>query len=97
MVEAQAAGCPVIAYGKGGAPEIVIENQTGLFFDQPCSDSLADAVVKFQSLSLSSSECAVNATRFNKQRFLSEMASFVNGNGGSSSQQVTKQAVIEKT
>jgi glycosyltransferase involved in cell wall biosynthesis len=81
MVEAQAAGCPVIAYRKGGAPEIVIEDQTGVFFDQPCSDSLVQAVEKFIQLKLSSLACAANAARFNKQRFLSEMASFVNGNG----------------
>ena len=33
IVEAQAAGCPVIAYGAGGARETVIENITGLFFE----------------------------------------------------------------
>jgi glycosyltransferase involved in cell wall biosynthesis len=31
-VEAQAAGTPVIAYGRGGALETVLDNQTGLFF-----------------------------------------------------------------
>jgi glycosyltransferase involved in cell wall biosynthesis len=35
MVEAQAAGCPVIAYGQGGALEIIKVGQTGIFFSEP--------------------------------------------------------------
>jgi len=97
MVEAQAAGCPVIAYGKGGAPEIVVENQTGLFFDQPRSDSLVNAIERFLPLRLSSHECAANAARFNKQRFLSEIASFVNGNGVTRVDKMLEMSVIEKT
>ncbi len=31
-LEAQASGRPVIAFGKGGALETVVEGQTGLFF-----------------------------------------------------------------
>jgi glycosyltransferase involved in cell wall biosynthesis len=33
-VEAQAAGCPVIALRQGGATETVLANETGLFFDE---------------------------------------------------------------
>ena len=80
MVEAQAAGCPVIAYGEGGACEIVVENRTGLFFDEPCYNSLVQAVERFLPLKLSSAECAENAARFNKRRFLSELDTFVNQN-----------------
>jgi glycosyltransferase involved in cell wall biosynthesis len=32
IVEAQAAGCPVIVYKGGGAPETVMDGVTGLFF-----------------------------------------------------------------
>jgi glycosyltransferase involved in cell wall biosynthesis len=78
MVEAQAAGCPVIAYGKGGALEIVLPGQTGIFFDEQSAESLAQAVLKFTCLNLSAFDCAVNAERFNKGRFISEFSSFVN-------------------
>jgi hypothetical protein len=44
MVEAQAAGCPVIAYGQGGALEIIQEGQTGLLFHKPTVDQV---VTKF--------------------------------------------------
>jgi glycosyltransferase involved in cell wall biosynthesis len=48
-VEAQAAGCPVIAYGQGGALETVIDGKTGLFFTEQTVDSLCAAVEAFQT------------------------------------------------
>jgi glycosyltransferase involved in cell wall biosynthesis len=77
MVEAQAAGCPVIAFGSGGALEIVIENRTGILFDESASESLIAAVERFTRTSISGLDCAANARRFNKKRFLSEMETFV--------------------
>lgn len=74
IVEAQAAGCPVIAYKGGGALETVIEGETGLFFDEQTAGSLSEAVQKFQD----SAHCfhtnvlADNARRFGKARFLHE-------------------------
>jgi glycosyltransferase involved in cell wall biosynthesis len=89
MVEAQAAGCPVIAYRKGGASEIVLENQTGVLFDEPTPDSLVSAIEKFLPLSLSNRVCAANAVRFNKARFLWEIESFVNGSEAVQTSSVT--------
>ena len=51
-VEAQAAGAPVIAYGKGGTTETVIPGRTGLFFMDQTVDSLAAAVTRFESVPL---------------------------------------------
>jgi glycosyltransferase involved in cell wall biosynthesis len=48
-VEAMAAGCPVIAYRKGGAVETVLENVTGLFFDEQTPESLAKAMFELES------------------------------------------------
>lgn len=77
MVEAQAAGCPVIAFGKGGACEIVLENQTGLFFKENLPESLIAAVEKFNGMEISSPECTANAMRFNKKSFIRELRTFV--------------------
>ncbi|MDD3275607.1 MAG: glycosyltransferase [Kiritimatiellales bacterium] len=63
-VEAQAAGCPVIAFGQGGALETVVDGKTGLFFAEQTADSRCEAVQKFQTLELSESACRANATRF---------------------------------
>ena len=47
-VEAQACGTPVIAYGRGGARETVIENKTGVFFGEQNVESLISAVNNFE-------------------------------------------------
>jgi glycosyltransferase involved in cell wall biosynthesis len=47
-IEAQSAGCPVIAYRDGGAHETVKENVTGLFFDEQTPESLINAMDRFE-------------------------------------------------
>jgi glycosyltransferase involved in cell wall biosynthesis len=47
-VEAQAAGCPVIAFRKGGALDTVKENVTGLFFNEQTTESLVAAMDEFE-------------------------------------------------
>ena len=49
-VEANAAGCPVLAYKKGGALDSIKENETGLFFEEQSVDSLIDCMNKFESI-----------------------------------------------
>jgi glycosyltransferase involved in cell wall biosynthesis len=43
-VEAMSFGKPVLALRKGGAAEIIVEGQTGEFFDDPIPEGLADGV-----------------------------------------------------
>jgi glycosyltransferase involved in cell wall biosynthesis len=70
-VEAQAAGCPVIAYGRGGLRETVVEGRTGLFFPEPTADSLIDAVRSLESrlTSYETGQIRENALRFRRERF----------------------------
>jgi len=49
-LEAQSCGRPVIAYGKGGALETVIDGKTGLFFAEQSEESLVDGVKRFESM-----------------------------------------------
>ncbi|RKR81073.1 glycosyltransferase involved in cell wall biosynthesis [Mucilaginibacter gracilis] len=49
-VEAQACGTPVIAFGKGGALETIIENKTGVLFYEQNVDAIKAAVLKFEAL-----------------------------------------------
>lgn len=46
-VEALAAGTPVIALGRGGAPEIVRDSIDGILFDAPVIEVIADGVRRF--------------------------------------------------
>jgi len=79
IVEAQAAGCPVIAYRSGGALESVINNCTGLFFADQSIESVMAAVQEFEKryLCFDVNEIVQNAKRFGKERFLQEFKHFV--------------------
>jgi len=47
-IEANAAGCPVIAFREGGALDTVKENVTGIFFDEQTPESLVTAMEHFE-------------------------------------------------
>jgi len=74
-VEAQACGTPVIAYGRGGALETVVESPgpdaTGLFFQQQSVASIIDAVERFEARAdgWSAVSCRQNAERFSVDIF----------------------------
>ncbi|MFQ5570589.1 MAG: glycosyltransferase family 4 protein [Rhodothermales bacterium] len=78
-VEAQACGTPVIAYGRGGIRETVIDGETGLFFLQQTTESLKEAVRAFDAGTYSFDPARVrrNAERFSKDQFRQRFAAFV--------------------
>lgn len=78
-VEAQAAGAPVIAYGRGGVTECVIEGETGLFFHEQSPEALAEAVLEFERdpKRFSAERIRVNTERFGKERFKREFSELV--------------------
>lgn len=47
-VEVMASGRPVVAYGRGGALDSVVEGQTGLFFREQTSEALVAAVQRLE-------------------------------------------------
>jgi len=79
IVEAQAAGCPVIAYKGGGALETVIDGVTGLFFPEQTAASLVEAVRSFEDIShnFRANDMLDNAQRFSKERFTRSFREFV--------------------
>lgn len=50
-VEAQATGTPVLAYGKGGSLETVVDGVTGLFFMEQSAESIIDCIHRFEAMS----------------------------------------------
>ncbi len=82
-VEAQAAGTPVIAYGRGGVRESIRGQDharpTGRFFDTQEPWAIVDAVRTFEAASppISASACRDNALRFAPARFRDEMVRIV--------------------
>ena len=83
-VEAQMAGRPVIALRKGGALETVVENSSGLFFDEPTPESLAEALLRFEDVAGTFSREAIreNALRFRPETFAQDFADFAAGSVG---------------
>jgi glycosyltransferase involved in cell wall biosynthesis len=77
-LEAQATGCPVIAYGKGGASETIVgwpaSGATGVFFDTQTPEALKAAVELFEvhETRFAPKASLRNAERFGQQRFQRE-------------------------
>ena len=83
LVEAQACGTPVIAYGRGGARDIVrppgTERPTGLFFARQDAGAVSEAVARFEALDppVATEDCRANAERFSQARFRAELHDLV--------------------
>ena len=87
VVEAQACGTPVIAYGKGGALETVRDlsssRPTGMFFEEQRAESIIAAVEEFdtQASRFVAADCRANAERFSaahfRERFFAHVRSAV--------------------
>jgi glycosyltransferase involved in cell wall biosynthesis len=78
-VEAQACGTPVIAYGKGGALETIINNETGLFFYRQRPEEIVKAVNRFESPDCDFDPRVIrnNALRFSRENFRKNFKAFV--------------------
>jgi glycosyltransferase involved in cell wall biosynthesis len=78
-VEAQACGTPVIAYGKGGVLETVIENKTGVFFNEQTESSIVGAVNLFEAnlQTFNPSEISKQAALFSSKRFRQELIDYL--------------------
>lgn len=70
VVEALAAGAPVIALKEGGAAEIVTE-KTGVFFHPQSIDTLMSAVEKLETgqICIEETACRTRAGEFSKEKF----------------------------
>lgn len=72
-VEAMAHGCPVIAYGVGGATETVVPDETGVLFAEQSVDAVVAAMERCATLSLNPVAMHERMQRFSRPRFLTEM------------------------
>jgi glycosyltransferase involved in cell wall biosynthesis len=78
-LEAQASGRPVIAFGRGGSLETVVEGETGLFFEAQTPEELERALARFEAgdHAITPEKCVANASRFSAVRFRAEIEAFV--------------------
>jgi glycosyltransferase involved in cell wall biosynthesis len=81
VVEAQAAGTPVICFGRGGVLDSVIPGITGIFFPEQTSESIQEAVATFESTeeNFRPEVIRAHAERFSQQRFRDRIERLVAG------------------
>jgi glycosyltransferase involved in cell wall biosynthesis len=78
-LEVMACGKPVVAFGKGGALETVVDGTTGLLFAEQSPESLLGAVGAAERRSFDAQEVRKQAMRFDKGVFLAKMGEYVAG------------------
>ena len=79
IIEAMACGTPVIALNKGGATETIIDNKTGIHFNEQSADSIVGAVERFEKNSdnFNSELLSKYAKQFDRKVFEEKIKSFV--------------------
>ena len=77
VVEAQAAGTPVIAFNGGGFRESVIEGKTGILIEDTDKKTLEKALNKFEGIKWDKKILQKNALRFSKEKFISKIKRFI--------------------
>jgi len=71
-VEAQACGAPVVAYGRGGACETVLDGETGVLVRDPGAEAFADGLARARALRFDRGAIRRNAERFSRERFMTD-------------------------
>lgn len=80
QVEALAAGTPIIAYGKGGALDIVEDGKSGILFRKQNIISLENALKSAEESSFKPADLQRVAKRFHKTLFISKLQKIVKDN-----------------
>ena len=68
-VEAMAAGKPVVAFGRGGAAETVIDGVTGVLFSKQSTLGIAEAIERLDSITFDRAAIREHARQFDRQAF----------------------------
>jgi glycosyltransferase involved in cell wall biosynthesis len=76
-LEAQSAGRPVIVYNGGGAKETLIPGKTGILFDEQTSQSIINAVKKFQNMKFDGKEIREFALKFDREVFKKKISDYI--------------------
>ena len=76
-LEAQACGRPVVALGRGGARETIVDGETGVLVDDLSSEALADGIRRAIARRFDSRAVRAHAEQFGRTRFGDEMETLV--------------------
>lgn len=76
-VEAMACGKPVIAFGRGGVTETVVDGTTGIFFREQTPSSLIDAIHRCERLPFDGNKIRAHAEQFATEIFTAGIAASI--------------------
>jgi glycosyltransferase involved in cell wall biosynthesis len=76
-LEAQACGRPVVALGRGGATETVLDGTTGVLVDETTPQGFADGIARALASSFDARDIRAHAERFGRARFGDEMETMI--------------------
>ncbi len=76
-VEALAAGCPVIAFNKGGSRDYIIEGKNGVLFNKQTAKSLSEAILRFEKMKFNREKISKGVDEFSEARFDKELKKFI--------------------
>jgi glycosyltransferase involved in cell wall biosynthesis len=90
-VEAQACGTPVLAYGRGGASETIVDGVTGLHFHAQTTEAICAVVDRFETMEdrFDPVQIRAHALNFSTQRFRDEFRRFVEARWAEHQQSLT--------
>ena len=77
VLEAMASGRPVVALGRGLAPDVVVEGETGLLFGAPTPDSLLLTLRRFEGMRFDPHAIRAHALAFDTAVFLERLAAIL--------------------
>lgn len=76
-LEVNAGGTPVIAFKSGGVLETLIDGKTGIFFDEPNTESVIKAIRRLDKTKIKPEDCINHAKKFSKSVFKDKITNFV--------------------
>src|SRR5262249_8952022 len=81
-VEAQACGCPVIAFGAGGSSEIVQDGINGILFAEQHADGILRAVRRFELMAWPALQVRGQVEAFSREAFQTKFRKFIEDRTG---------------
>ncbi len=76
-LEAMSSGKPVIAFGRGGALDTVVDKETGVFFKEQTVESLENAINEFENMKFDKDKIRNHALKFSEENFRKQFIDYV--------------------